>query len=87
MTDCPSGNFIGQVRFALCCWFRQKWCLIVLDWWFVDVFAELFVICGLVVNCHVVPGLTLDCQTVDGSEIGRMALADSSPDETSGRSP
>ena len=47
----------------------------------------LFVICGLVVNCHVVPGLILDCQTVDGSEIGRMALADSSPDETSGRSP
>ena len=32
-------------------------------------------------------GLTLDCRTVDGSEIGRMALADSSPDETSGRSP
>ena len=32
-------------------------------------------------------GLTLDCRTVDGSEIGRTALADSSPDETSGWSP
>ena len=43
MTDCPSGNFIGQVRFALCCWFRQKWCLIVLDWWFVDVVRDLWI--------------------------------------------